>query len=74
MNATRHAATSATLLFFDTNPTSTAESSDNVKTFVFPDENIIAVGPERFRCAEVLFQVEFSAFEASKMEAALTTT
>ena len=38
--------------------TSTAESSD---TYVLRDDNIIIVGAERFRFAEVLFQIRFFA-------------
>ena len=41
--------------------TSTAESSDNDKTYVLPDENFITVDDERFRFAEILFQANFSA-------------
>ena len=39
---------------------STAESSDNDKTYVLPDENFITVGVERFRFTEVLFQASVS--------------
>ena len=39
---------------------STAESSDNDKTYVLPDENFITVGVERFRFAEILFQANVS--------------
>ena len=49
------------ILDFDTKLISTAESSDNDKTYVLPDENFITVGDERFRFAEVLFQANFSA-------------
>ena len=45
---------------FYTEPTSTAESSDNNKTNVLPDENILTVGAERLRLAVVLFQMSFS--------------
>ena len=45
---------------FYTKLTSTAESSDKNKTYVLRDENIITVGAERFRFAEVLFQISFS--------------
>ena len=38
-------------LIFVTKLTSTAESSDNCKTCVLPDENFITVGVERFRVA-----------------------
>merc|ERR1712012_699483 len=37
----------------------------NVKTYELPDGNIITVGAERFRCAEVLFQPSFIGKEAS---------
>ena len=47
-------------LDFDTVLTSTAESSDNDKTYVLPDGNIITVGTWRFHCAEVLFQPSFA--------------
>ena len=50
---------------FYTKLTSTAEISDNNKTYVLPDENIITVGAERLRFAEVLFQLSFSARGAS---------
>ena len=50
---------------FYTKLTSTAESSNNNKTYVLPDENIITVGAERIRFSEVLFQISFSAWEAS---------
>ena len=43
-------------LNFFTKLTSTAESSDNDKTYVLPDEKIITVGVERCRFAEVLCQ------------------
>ena len=39
---------------------STADSSDNDKTHVLPDENFITVGVERFRFAEVLLQANVS--------------
>merc|ERR1712122_392962 len=52
-------------LDYDTELKSTAESSDKEKTYELPDGNIITVGAERFRCAEVLFQPSFIAKEAS---------
>ena len=39
-------------LNFATKFSSTAESSDNDKTYVLPDENFTTVGGERFRFAE----------------------
>jgi len=41
------------------------ESSDKEKTYELPDGNIIALGSERFRCPEVLFQPSFIGKEAS---------
>ena len=52
-------------LDYDTELKSTAESSDKEKTYELPDGNIITVGAERFRCAEVLFQPSFIGKEAS---------
>merc|ERR1712012_1039555 len=52
-------------LDYDTELKSTAESSDKEKTYELPDGNIITVGAERFRCAEVLFQPGFIGKEAS---------
>merc|ERR1712122_373478 len=52
-------------LDYDTELKSTAESSDKEKTYELPDGNIITVGAERFRCAEVLFQPSFICKEAS---------
>ncbi len=36
-----------------------AESNYKEKTYELPDGNVITVGAERFRCAEVLFQPNF---------------
>ena len=47
-------------LDFVTKLSSTAESSDNDKTYVLLDQNFIEVGVERFRFAEVLFQANVS--------------
>merc|ERR1711881_37274 len=43
----------------------TAERSDGEKTYELPDGNIIALGNERFRCPEVLFQPSFVGKEAN---------
>merc|ERR1719469_74589 len=43
-------------LDFDTEMKEATESSDKEKTYELPDGNIITVGSERFRCAEVTFQ------------------
>ena len=45
---------------FVTKLSPTAESSDNDKTYVLPDENFITVGVERFRFTEVLFRANVS--------------
>merc|ERR1711920_155448 len=42
-----------------------AEGSDREKTYELPDGNVIAVGSERFRCPEVLFQPSLVGKEAS---------
>merc|ERR1711964_49966 len=42
-----------------------AESSETEKTYELPDGNIITVGSERFRCAEVLFQPSLIGKESS---------
>jgi len=52
-------------LDYDTEMKEAAESSDKEKTYELPDGNIITVGSERFRCAEVLFQPSFIGKEAS---------
>merc|ERR1719157_143481 len=52
-------------LDFDTEMKEATESSDKEKTYELPDGNIITVGSERFRCAEVLFQPSFIGKEAS---------
>ena len=52
-------------LDYDTELKSIAESSDKEKTYELPDGNIITVGAERFRCAEVLFQPSLIGKEAS---------
>ena len=40
-----------------------AESSALEKSFELPDGNIIVIGNERFRCAEVLFQPNLTGLE-----------
>jgi len=50
---------------FDAEMKNATESSDHEKTYELPDGNIIAVGNERFRCPEVLFQPSFIGKEAS---------
>jgi actin-related protein len=52
-------------LDYDTEMKAATESSDKEKTYELPDGNIITVGSERFRCAEVLFQPSFIGKEAS---------
>merc|ERR1711912_85877 len=52
-------------LDFDKEMRESAQSSDNEKTYELPDGNIIALGNERFRCGEVLFQPSFIGKEAS---------
>jgi len=46
-------------LDFDAEMKAAAESNDREKTYELPDGNIIALGNERFRCPEVLFQPGF---------------
>jgi len=52
-------------LDFDTEMKEATETSDKEKTYELPDENIITVGSERFRCPEALFQPNFVGKEAS---------
>jgi len=52
-------------LDFDAETRAAKESSDKEKTYELPDGNVIAVGSERFRCPEVLFQPSFVGKEAS---------
>jgi len=50
---------------FDSEMKMTSESSEKEKTYELPDGNIVTIGSERFRCAEVLFQPSFIGKEAS---------
>mmetsp|Transcript_82980 Transcript_82980/g.222707 ORF Transcript_82980/g.222707 Transcript_82980/m.222707 type:complete len:295 (+) Transcript_82980:2-886(+) len=50
---------------FDAELKAANENSDREKTYELPDGNVIAVGSERFRCAEVLFQPSLVGKEAS---------
>merc|ERR1712066_420964 len=52
-------------LDFDSEVKAAVETSDREKTYELPDGNLITVGSERFRCAEVLFQPSFLGKEAS---------
>jgi len=52
-------------LDFDAEMKATAESPHKEKTYELPDGNIMALGNERFRCPEVLFQPSFIGKEAS---------
>merc|ERR1712046_144054 len=52
-------------LNFDTEMNSMKDDCDNEKTYELPDGSIIAVGSERFRCPEVLFQPSLIGKEAS---------
>jgi len=52
-------------LDFNHEMNATSQSSDNEKTYELPDGNIIALGNERFRCPEVLFQPSLVGKEAS---------
>merc|ERR1712100_291887 len=52
-------------LDFEAEMKAAAESTDREKTYELPDGNIIALGNERFRCPEVLFQPSFIGKEAS---------
>ena len=56
-------------LDFDTETESATESSDKELAYELPDGNIITVGSERFRCAEVLFQPSFAREQASGIHA-----
>merc|ERR1711988_342859 len=49
---------------FDAEMRTVSESSANEKTYQLPDGGIIALGNERFRCPEVLFQPSFIGKEA----------
>ncbi|CAK0817169.1 unnamed protein product [Prorocentrum cordatum] len=50
---------------FDAELKAATESSDRERTYELPDGILIAVGSERFRCAEVLFQPSLVGKEAS---------
>merc|ERR1712031_94259 len=52
-------------LNFDTEMNSMKDDCDDEKTYELPDGSIIAVGSERFRCPEVLFQPSLIGKEAS---------
>merc|ERR1719506_3052635 len=52
-------------LDFDTEMRQAADSSEKEKTYELPDGNLVAVGNERFRCPEVLFQPSFVGKESS---------
>jgi len=52
-------------LDFDKEMKVALDSSGNEKTYELPDGNFIALGSERFRCPEVLFQPSFIGKEAS---------
>jgi actin-related protein len=51
-------------LDFDAALRSAQACSDSEKTYELPDGNLVSIGSERFRCAEVLFQPSFMGKEA----------
>jgi actin beta/gamma 1 len=52
-------------LDFDAELKTTSEGSEQEKTYELPDGNMIALGTERFRCPEVLFQPSLIGKESS---------
>jgi len=61
-------------LDFDAEIKSAAESSEVEKNYELPDGNIITIGNERFRAAEVLFQPSFIGKEAAGIHDTLFQT
>merc|ERR1711985_169329 len=51
-------------LDFDTELKAAQARSESEKTYELPDGNLVTIGSERFRCAEVLFQPSFMGKEA----------
>jgi len=51
-------------LDFDAELRAVQASCDSEKTYELPDGNLVTIGSERFRCAEVLFQPSFIGKEA----------